>query len=223
MNRIKGLITKDLLQLKSYRRTLIIFIVVFTMASVTQENKEATSIMFSTLIPLVFGMFAIASFSYDELSKSDRFVLTLPVSKKEVVFSKYVLVVLFTIIGAVIGLAVSIISMIILNQTIDVLQIINISLLELLVISFIEAFQIPCIYKWGPEKGRIQVFVIIVAFSLLSGGVTYLIQNSNINFELNNIINTIFKFLPIIIIAMIGIVYYISYRISYKVYLKKEI
>lgn len=223
MNRIKGLITKDLLQLKSYRRTLIIFIVVFTMASVTQENKDATSIMFSTLIPLVFGMFAIASFSYDELSKSDRFILTLPVSKKELVFSKYVLVVLFTIIGAVIGLAVSIISMIILNQTIDVLQIINISLLELLVISFIESFQIPCIYKWGPEKGRIQVFVIIVAFSLLSGGVTYLIQNSNINFELNNIINTIFKFLPIIIIAMIGIVYYISYRISYKVYLKKEI
>lgn len=223
MNRIKGLITKDLLQLKSYRKTLIIFIVVFTMASVTQENKEATSIMFSTLIPLVFGMFAIASFSYDELSKSDRFVLTLPVSKKEVVFSKYVLVVLFTIIGAIIGLVVSIISMIILNQTIDVLQIINISLLELLVISFIESFQIPCIYKWGPEKGRIQVFVIIVAFSLLSGGVTYLIQNLNINFELNNIINTIFKFLPIIIIAMIGIVYYISYRISYKVYLKKEI
>ena len=220
MNRIKGLITKDLLQLKSYRRTLIIFIVVFTMASVTQENKEATSIMFSTLIPLVFGMFAIASFSYDELSKSDRFILTLPVSKKEVVFSKYILVVLFTIIGAVIGLAVSIISMIILNQTIDVLQIINISLLELLVISLIESFQIPCIYKWGPEKGRIQVFVIIVAFSLLSGGVTYLIQNSNINFELNNII---FKFLPIIIIAMIGIIYYISYRISYKVYLKKEI
>ena len=34
MNVIKGLITKDILQLKSYKRTLIIFIAIFTITSI---------------------------------------------------------------------------------------------------------------------------------------------------------------------------------------------
>ena len=89
MNVIKGLITKDILQLKTYKKTLIIFIVIFTLTSISGEGGIGN--MLAIMLTLGFGMFSMASFNYDELNKADRYILTLPLTKKEVVLSKYIL------------------------------------------------------------------------------------------------------------------------------------
>lgn len=106
MNQIKGLIIKDLLQLKSYRRTLIVFIFVFIAASIAQEH---TRNVLTVMMTLGLGMFSIATFSYDEMAKADKYILTLPLTKKEVVLAKYVLVIASTVVGAILGVIVSII------------------------------------------------------------------------------------------------------------------
>lgn len=106
MNIIKGLMIKDLLQLKNYTRTLVIFICIFIVTSIAQEpSRNVLTIMMT----LGFSMFSVASLSYDEMAKADKYILTLPLTRKDIIVSKYILVILSTIIGAIIGVVATII------------------------------------------------------------------------------------------------------------------
>ena len=70
---MKGLIWKDLLQLKSYKNTLYIFIIC-VLILIIKENMTGTPILSIILMSLGFGMFGMASFSYDEQAKADRYI-----------------------------------------------------------------------------------------------------------------------------------------------------
>lgn len=222
MNIIKGLIIKDILQLKSYKRTLIIFIVIFTLTSISQESN--TMAILIIMLTLGFGMFSMASFNYDEFNKADRYILTLPLTKKEVVLSKYILVIFSTILGSIIGVVLGLIlSSMFYKQLPDIKELISVGLGGILGIGIVEGIQIPCVYKWGAEKGRIQMFIITALVALLVGGVIYIGENTNIQLSTNNILNILSTFLPIILITLTIIVYYISYKVAYKIYSRKEI
>lgn len=89
-------------------------------------------------------------------------------------------------------------------------------------IGLIESIQIPCVYKWGAEKGRIQMFIVAAIILLLIGGIFFVGQKSNINLPVNDVLNNIINFLQIILILATIIIYYISYRISCRIYKNKE-
>lgn len=222
MNVIKGLITKDILQLKAYKRTLIIFIVIFTLTSISQESGLGN--ILAIMLTLGFGMFSMASFNYDELNKADRYILTLPLTKKEVVLSKYILVIGSTLIGSIIGMILSyIVTFAMSRQMPNIEEIIEVGLGGILGIGLVEGIQIPCVYKWGAEKGRIQMVVVTALVALLAGGIIFIGEKANIQFPANNTLEIFSKFLPLIFIVITIIIYYISYKVSYKIYLKKEI
>lgn len=223
MNIISGLITKDLLQLKSYRKTLIIFILIFVFSGIAQETTKGVGVMIAVMLTLGFGMFGMATFNYDEQSKADRYILTFPLTKKEILISKYILIISATIIGAVVGIiASSLLVFIIDKQLPDLYDYINVALGGILGVGLIEAIQIPCVYKWGAEKGRIQMFIVAAIIMLLIGGIFLMIQNANVNIPVNNILKMINDFLPIILILGTLIIYYISYKVTYRIYKIRE-
>lgn len=222
MNSIKGLIIKDLSQLKSYKRTLIIFIAIFVLTGIAQENTKGIGNMLVIMLILGFGMFSIASFNYDEQAKADRYILTFPLTKKEIVISKYILVIGSTIIGAIVGTIISFAILFIINKEIpNIQELIAIALGGILGLGIVEGIQIPCIYKWGAEKGRIQLFIVVAAVALFVTGIFYI--GKDIQLPMNSILNIINSLLPIILILATVIIYYISYRIAYKIYSKKEV
>ena len=222
MNVIKGLITKDILQLKSYKKTLIIFIMVFAFTSISVQDGVEN--MLVIMLTLGLGMFSMASFNYDEFNKADRYILTLPLTKKEVVLSKYILVICSTVMGSIIGIMLSYIVMFAMNKQMpNIEEIISVGLGGILGIGLVEGIQIPCVYKWGAEKGRIQMVVVTSLVALLAGGIIFTGENANIQFPANNILDIFSKFLPLIFIGITIIIYYISYKVSYKIYFKKEI
>ena len=224
MNRIKGLIIKDLLQLKTYRKTLILFIFVFVVSGMQQETMDSAMSMITIMLILVFGMVGIGTFSYDEMAKADRYILTLPLTRKEVVRAKYVLVILLTLIGAVVGvLASGIISYVMSKERPDFLELISYALGGILGIAFVEGIQIPCIYKFGAEKGRIQIFIVIAIMAFLLGGIFYIGEKININLPVNNILNILTNYMPLVLLTATVIIYFVSYKIAYKLYSKKEI
>lgn len=224
MNIIKGLIVKDLLQLKSYKKTLIIFIVIFILTGIAQEKAKNIESMLPLMLTLGFGMFSIASFYYDEQAKADRYILTFPLTKKEIILSKYILVILSTVIGAILGMLASLVIVFVINKEIpNIQELISLALGGIFGISFVEAIQIPCIYKFGAEKGRIQIFIVIAIIAFLVGGILFIIEKMNIDLQINNILNIISNFLPIILILITSIIYYISYIVAYRIYSKKEI
>ena len=223
MSIINGLITKDLLQLKSYRKTLIVFILIFVFAGLAQETTKGVGVMITLMLTLGFGMFGMATFNYDEQSKADGYILTFPVTKKEILLSKYILIIGSTIIGAIVGIIASYIIVFFIDKEFpNFYDYINIALAGIFGVGIIEAIQIPCVYKWGAEKGRIQMFVVAAVIILLFGGLFLVIQNNNINLPINNILNIINNFLPIILIIATMAIYFISYNVSYRIYKDKE-
>ncbi len=48
-------------------------------------------------------------------------------------------------------------------------------------------------------------------------------EKINIQFTLNNILDMISRFLPLVFIVVTITMYYISYKVAYKIYAKKEI
>ena len=222
MNVIKGLITKDILQLKSYKRTLIVFIIIFTITSISGESGIGN--ILAIMLTVGFGMFSMASFNYDETTKADRYILTLPLTKKEIVLSKYILVIGSTIIGSIIGMILSyIVTFVMSKQLPNIEEIISVGLGGILGIGLIEGIQIPCVYKWGAEKGRIQMVIVTALVALLAGGIVFIGEKANIQLPINNILDVLNKFLPLILIVLTIIIYYVSYKVAYKIYAKKEI
>lgn len=221
---MKGLIVKDLLQLKSYLKTLIVFMFIFVCVSLEPKNTSVDGILI-IMMTLGLGMFGMATFSYDEMAKANKYILTFPLTKKEVVLSKYVLQFLLTITGATLGIILSIIISLVLGKDIpNFIDLISIALGGMLGIGLVESIQIPCIYKMGAEKGRIYMFIATVVIAFAAGAIIMLgekvinIFSINLDF-MNNMLETFF---PLVLFILVLLEYFVSYKISYKIYSKKE-
>ncbi len=222
---IKGLIKKDLYNLGSYKTSLIVMIIFCTIAIIGTKAVNYGPIIICTMI----GMIALSTFSYDEISKANKYMLTLPTNRKELVKEKFILAIGATIFGGILGILMTIILTKIMNY-IQPINAINLDYNNLLFstiggmfgISLIQVIQIPSIYKWGPEKGRIQMFILIFLLVLLISGIGFLIMKSNININLEIFENFMDRFGMIFLVLLIAIMYFISYKASCKIYSNKE-
>ena len=223
MNGIKGLIVKDLLNLSHYKFSLLIVILVFIGLGVSSKSSLTfMPIMLMTAI----GMIGLSTFSYDEMSKADKYLLTFPTDKKEMVKAKYILIIGMIVLGAIISIIATYgINYIVYSEIPDIEPILTMVLGGVFGISLVEAIQIPSVYKWGAEKGRIQMFVLIILIGALIGGLVFLITSAglSIQFDTNQILGFIKNFGTYILIAVILLMYFLSYKLSCKIYMKKEI
>lgn len=220
MNIIKGLILKDLLQLKSYKRTLIVYILIFILTGFAQETTKGIGVMVAVMLTLGFGMFSMASFNYDEQAKSDGYFLTFPLTKRNILLAKYILVILSTIVGTIVGVLASILIIYFIDKQFPNINDILYTILGgIFGVGLIEAIQIPCVYKWGAEKGRIQMFIVAALIVVLALGVLSFASDLNISILANKTEN----FIPIVLTLLIILIYYISYKVSYKIYKNKEV
>ena len=181
---IKGLLKKDLYNLSSYKSSLIIIILFCGIAIIGTEAINIAPIVICSIV----GMISLSTFSYDELSRSNRYILTFPTNRKELVKEKYILAIGATILGGIFGLLLTIIVVNVMNY-IRLENIINLDFESLIIttiggmwgISLIQAIQIPSIYKWGAEKGRIQMFVLLFVIIAVVLGLGYLMMKVNFN------------------------------------------
>ena len=222
---IKGLLKKDLYNLATYKVSLIIIILFCGIAII---GTEAITIAPAIICGIV-GMISLSTFSYDEISKSNRYILTLPANKKELVREKYILALGATVLGGVFGILLTVVVVNIMNYlrpeniiNLDYQTLIISTMGGIFAISFLQAIQIPSMYKWGAEKGRIQMFILVLIIVAMLGGIYFLINKTNINIDMEMINNFITKFGVWILIISTIIMYFISYKIAYKIYKNKE-
>ena len=219
---MKGLIKKDLLNLSSYKTITIIF------CSIAIAGTENASIA-PMIICAIIGMISLSTFNYDEVSKSEKYILSLPVNRKELVISKYIIAISSAIIGAIIGVLLTILIVNIMNSVrpnnlinLDYDNLFITSLSGLFGIALIQAIQIPSIYKWGAEKGRIQMFILIFLMVLIIVGIGFTLTKLGINLDVQKINTFLETYGVYILTLLIVIMYTISYKISYKIFIKKD-
>ncbi len=222
---IKGLLKKDLYNLSSYKASLIIIILFCGIAIIGTDAINFGPIVICTIV----GMISLATFNYDEIAKSNKYILTLPTSRKEIVKEKFILSISATILGGILGLALTIIVANVMNyiRPEDMININYESLITTTIggmwgISLIQAIQIPSMYKWGAEKGRIQMFVLVFALIVIIAGAGFLIMKTGFNIDIQQVNNIMNKYGLIMLAMSMVIMYYISYKISYKIYSNKE-
>ena len=84
---MKGLILKDIYNLATLFRIYTILPILAIVISYSQHSLGMLQ-----FLPAFIGMFAtISAFAYDEQSNFDSFAMTLPINRKDMVISKYVL------------------------------------------------------------------------------------------------------------------------------------
>ena len=183
----------------------------------------------SVIIGIIVGMISLSTFSYDEISKSNKYILTLPVTRKEIVLEKYVLAIGATILGGLLGFIVTLLVGNIMNyfRPDNLIDINNETLLATSVggmfgISLIQSIQIPSIFKWGAEKGRIQMFIVLFVLVIIGAGAGFLLKQSGLSVDMEKLESILNNFGLVALILLSGLMYFISYKISYKIYKNKE-
>lgn len=222
---IKGLLKKDLYNLASYKTPLVMMVLFCSMAIIGTEAVYWGSVVTGVIV----GMISLSTFSYDEMAKSNRYVLTLPVTRKEIVLEKYILAVGATVLGSLLGFILTLLIGNLMNYVrpdniidINLDTLLSTSLGGLFGVSLIQAIQIPSIFKWGAEKGRIQMLIGIFALVVLAAGAGFVIQQLGITVDFAAIKSILKGFGPVALVALSSLFYLISYMISVRIYRDKE-
>ena len=224
MNTIKGLLLKDLYVFKNYKGniyfSLIIFTLIIFMASFRINILTSGSIIFL----IFFGMNSISTFSYDENAMVDKYLLSLPITRKEIVQSKYLFTFLNSFLSLILGFSISlIITLLVKHNVPDLFNSIKVCLLAFTSVTLLMCTDIPCIYKWGVEKGRMQSVLvpIILLFIISFMGFAILLIFPNL-YEMITL-KILFDYSPLLCLIANILLYLISYKISLKIFQKKAI
>ena len=208
-----GLIKKDLYVLKGYIGTLLLFLLCFSALAI-----QTPSMLFIGLMVLPY-MAMTVTFSYDQNANFNSYALTLPITRREIVKEKYML-----LIGALLLmflLTVLLTGIVTYFQTgsVSIMKIASIPFGTFLAMLSISLFQYPIIYKIGLEKGRIYTIIIAAIIAAIAGILGTQIGNTGMNSELILLFQK-YGLWAIACIVLVG--YYISYRMSVRILQKKD-
>ncbi|MDO9492125.1 ABC-2 transporter permease [Acetobacterium sp.] len=205
---MKGLILKDLLNLKSTFKMLGLMIFLFAVIYIPQGN----GFIFGMII-LMVSMMVVTTISYDDLAKWDAYALTMPVTRKEIVLSKYLVMALLNTLGAVLALIVGIIGSMIMGQSFSTEVLAIIGVLYLIAFSY-GSMMVPLIYRFGTEKARLM----LILSALIPTGLILLVTQMQI--PLPEAANPLIYFF--LLLGFTVIMVFVSFFISLRIYSNKE-
>lgn len=219
MNKIKGLIIKDLLQLKAYKKNFILSLAIYVALIYFNRDSQDIAFIGISMITFLFSLYAISTFNYDEKANTDKFILTMPLSRNTIVLSKYIFLIISIIVGIILGILICyIMSLLNIINLIAAKDIVIYFMGLIFALSLMQCIQLPCIYKYGAEKGRMQIYIIMMIIFVLIGAIYYLFPKIDLGF-----MNKLENIIPFILMVIIILNYYLSYKISCKIYNKKDI
>lgn len=206
---MKGLIIKDILNLK---RSLITSLATLLFFSLIAYQSGDPMFLIGTFV-IIISMQYISSISYDDLAKWDIYALTMPISRRKLVMSKYILSALLSIAALIISSAVAYFL---------ILPVSNIGITEFLLFSYLIFFiallltsiMLPLIYKFGVERSRLLLFIVI-SIPVMIG---LFLNKIGINLPNEDQFSMLIKISPFIII----IILFVSSLISCKIYKNKD-
>lgn len=206
-----GLIKKDFLIVKGNSKIIIIMLFIFFIMALQGQFD------LSFLPPFISTTMFMSTFSYDEYNKWDAYAITLPNGRKNVVKSKYIACLILILLAAIVTILLNCLVGVIRNN-LDLDKFIPTFARSIFAIVLIESIMYPLIFKFGMEKGRIWLFVLSFAIIGIIGLFSKVIKIDIPTSIISLFDNYWFVIIPIVIIIML----LISYKISEKIYSKKE-
>lgn len=207
-----GLIKKDFLMLKGNFKTWFILLFVY----IVMAFQESMSLTF--LLPFMCVVTMLSTFSYDSYNKWDAYVCSLPDGRKNSVRAKYIATILLILVTVIITTILTIIIGYYRTKTINLESMGETIMGAIFATTLLQSIMYPAIYKFGVEKARIAIFIVVFGFALIGGVLSKYIDFESIIQGLAFLENYMMIIIPIIIVVML----YISYKISEAIYNRKE-
>lgn len=210
---MKGLLLKDFCILKKQIKLMVVFVIFYAIWAVAAKMPT----MMGTMVILLSIMMPISSMSYDEAGQWYRYAFSLPIPRRTLVLSKYVLGFLVSLGGLVVSAIGNIIILALTNGE-------NAWESWLTIIGFLElgviflSIIIPILFKYGVEKGRLFIVVIAVIPSLLVALLGSTLKTSGTLMPSAELLQAILYSSPLFTLA----IFLISFRISVGICRKKE-
>jgi len=154
---MKGLIIKDILNLKKYSKSVTGIFLFLTVYSIMFKD----TLFLTVMIPLQCTMMVITSFTCDDMAKWDSYALSMPITRKDMVFSKYLLALILQVVGTAISIVITIIISSMGGNILDWEQM-KISAAIMVAGTLFISIILPLIYKFGVEKSR--MFIVAICF-----------------------------------------------------------
>ncbi|WP_313639674.1 ABC-2 transporter permease, partial [Paenibacillus sp.] len=183
---------------------LVGFYLVF---SIAMNNTS----FFGGMVCILSAMLPVTALSYDERAKWDKFALTMPVSRRDMVTSKYVLGLSFSLLGVIIFFLCNLLTKVELSLNLTT------SLVFLGLGILVLSLTLPILFKFGVEKGRILMMLIF----FVPAGIIMLLPNLGLSFTRpsENLLKMLTYAAPVALIAIA----LISIMVSIRIYQRKEI
>ncbi len=207
-----GFIKKDLAIIKGNFKIMGLLIIIYALLSLFGDMD------ISFIIPFMSVMIMISTFSYDNFNKWDAYSISLPNGRKNSVKAKYIATILMILVFSLLTIILSFIISYVNSKNINYVEILIYMLGTIFGTLLVLTITYPIIYKWGVEKARIVMFIVVLVLAILGSLAFQFIDFTN----LAKLITIIEDYLIIIIIAMALAMVYISYKISQRIFMKKE-
>lgn len=160
---MKGLLLKDILVLRKQFKAMALVFVFYAFLGFAADNYN----FLASFIPFVFMMMVLTSFTYDEASKWTGLALSMPVTRSQLVLSKYLLALFLSAVGMLASNAYGYIMLLIMKQPITS-ELLAVSLTCTLFCTLLVCILLPVIFRYGVEKSRYLMIVIcLVPFVLV--------------------------------------------------------
>ena len=146
-----GLLKKDLYVADKSGRLLLVLALVFSMVPSLGAFGSTYAMMLAVMMPL-------NSIAYDERCKWDRYAAMLPCRAGQLVWSKYLLSYLYTLLGGgtiVLGAFLRGVT----TGAADWKETGEICVMLAVVMLFVTALSLPMLYRFGSEKGRLAMIL----------------------------------------------------------------
>ena len=156
---MKSLILKDLYVADKQMRLLIILALIFCAIPITGSFSS----LGNTYAMMVALMLPLTTAAYDERCRWDKYAAMLPYKPVTIVWSKYVLSFLGTLAGVAIILVGTAIRAAVSGAAPVWEEALGTTGMLLVIMVFLTDLGLPLCYRFGSEKGRIVMFVALVA------------------------------------------------------------
>lgn len=149
---MKGLLMKDLLNLRQTGRVWALLLVVFLVIGFVQQSPAYVGSMLMVMLLLL----PVNAMAYDENARWDAYALTMPITRRDLALSKYLL----TLLGAAGAALVSVACGLLMSAGLrEVLATVGLLLAAgLCMVSVL----LPLLFRFGVQKGRMLMIVIVL-------------------------------------------------------------
>lgn len=215
---MKSLVLKGLYNIGHNAKSMFLMLLIFACAFVPLSGPESYIIVSGILC----SMMIVTTFAFDDHSKWTKYAMIMPVSKKDLVASKFIVLLIFSAVGVVTGLVLGTIGGIVLHKIAfsaeSIIMLLFMALASLVISEVFGGISIPLVFKFGAEKGRMLLLVSFLVPAAICFGVYQVLTMLGVALT-DQLILVLLCCSPLIALLW----NYVMYKISYNIFSHQEL